>query len=134
MKKVMFSFLALAFGALAVQAQEIPERKHDEFRPHEKHRMMGKKELAGLDLTEDQKSKFKALNEDHRKKMEALQKQDNITVKESRERMEALRNEHKNAVQSILTAEQKSKLEKSKVDRDERMKEMGKKTWRKNEG
>ncbi|MEI9908598.1 MAG: hypothetical protein WDO71_02390 [Bacteroidota bacterium] len=48
------------------------------------------------------------MNEHFRKQSEELRKQDNITVKESREKMEALRKDHHAKFQSILTAEQKA--------------------------
>ena len=107
MKKILLSLLVAAFGVVAVQAQEIPERSRD-FKPHEKHRGHGKKDMANLGLSEEQQAKFKALNQEHREKMEALRKQDNITVKESRERMQAIQKEHREKMQSILTADQKA--------------------------
>lgn len=120
MKKIVLSLLVAAFGVVAVQAQEIPERKRG-FKPHEKHHGQFKKEMADLNLTEDQKAKFKALNQAHRQEMEALHKQDNITVKESREKMEALRKDHRAKMQSILTAEQKAKFSQRGEARQERM-------------
>ena len=42
-------------------------------------------ELRKLNLSEEQKAKFKALHEENRKQMEELRKNDNITVKEWRD-------------------------------------------------
>ena len=68
MKKIVLT-LCVAFGGfIATQAQEIPERKHDGGKHHENHRMHGGKQLADLNLSEDQKAKLKSLNEEHRKK------------------------------------------------------------------
>jgi len=125
MKKIVLTLFVAAFGAVALNAQEIPERKND-FKPHEKHRGHHGKDMSALNLSEDQKAQFKKLNEDHRQKMEALKKMDNITVKESREKMEALRKDHQGKVQSILTAEQKAQLEKSKLENKMRSQERGK--------
>lgn len=128
MKKVILMMVAVAITALTVvQAQEIPERKRGEFRPVHKERMHGKKELASLNLSEEQKTKMKAMNQDFRKKMEDLRKQDNITVKESREKMEALRKDHQAKFQSVLTAEQKTQMEKDKEARKAKAKEFGEK-------
>lgn len=124
MKKIVLSLLVAAFGVVAVHAQEIPERKRG-FKPHEKHHGQFKKEMADLNLTEDQKAKFKALNQAHRQEMEALHKQDNITVKESREKMEALRKDHHAKMQSILTAEQKAQLEKRKEEQKAKFSQRG---------
>ena len=117
--------IVAAFGIVAVNAQQIPERKRDGFKPLENHRDGQKKEMADLNLSEEQKLKFKSLNDEFRKQMEDLRKQDNITVKESREKMETLHKEHEEKVQSLLTADQKAQLEKNKQDRGARVKEVG---------
>lgn len=119
--------LAATFTIAAINAQEIPERKDDGYRPHAREKMHNKKEMADLNLTEEQKAKFKALNAEHRQQLEDLRKQDNITVKESRERMISLQKDHKAKMQSILTAEQKAKMEVRKKEGAERAKEFGKK-------
>lgn len=125
MKKFILSMLAAAFGVIALQAQEIPERKRDDFKPHEKHRVHHKKDLADLNLSEEQKTKLKALNQEHRQQLEALRKQDNITVKEYREKMEAIRKDHKSKFQSVLTTEQKASMEKMRAGQKERMQQKG---------
>ncbi len=127
MKKVIVSLMVASFAAIAVHAQEIPDRKREESRRVEKERMFHKKELANLNLTEEQKTKMKSMNEHFRKQSEELRKQDNITVKESREKMEALRKDHHAKFQSILTAEQKAQIQKDKEARKIKAKEYGKK-------
>jgi Spy/CpxP family protein refolding chaperone len=125
MKKIMITAVIGLFAAISVQAQEIPERKHDGYKPHSKERGHNKKEMADLNLSEEQKTKFKELNKEHRQQMEDLKKQDNITVKESRERMEKIRKEHQAKMQSLLTTEQKAKIEKNKLEQREKRVEMG---------
>jgi Spy/CpxP family protein refolding chaperone len=125
MKKIMITAVIGLFAAISVQAQEIPERKHDSYKPHSKERGHNKKEMADLNLSEEQKTKFKELNKEHRQQMEDLKKQDNITVKESRERMEKIRKEHQAKMQSLLTTEQKAKIEKNKLEQREKRVEMG---------
>jgi Spy/CpxP family protein refolding chaperone len=96
--------------AIALQAQQpdhpFPGRMHhpDEFM------------LQKLNLTEEQKAKFKSQQESFRKQLEELKKNENITVKEWRSRMEALRKEHKAKMQGLLTTEQKAQLEKMKAE------------------
>ncbi|OSZ73541.1 hypothetical protein CAP36_16100 [Chitinophagaceae bacterium IBVUCB2] len=104
--------------AVAVQAQEIKDRKSERPQHHQKH--PGKKghhdAMKQLNLTEDQKAKFKSQNEEMRKQMAELKKNDGITVKESREKMASIRKEHKEKTQAILTTEQKTQLEKSRTE------------------
>src|SRR5215207_10116959 len=125
MKKIIIASFLVAFGAISVQAQEIPERKSDGFKPHENHKMHDKKQMAELNLTDAQKAKMKELNQAHQKQMEELRKQDNITVKESIDKMESIRKEHHEKVQSILTADQKAIAEKNKAARTDRMGQHG---------
>lgn len=68
MKKIIVTLLAAAFVVVNVSAQEIPERKHDGFRPHASQKMHQKKQLANLNLSEEQKAKVKALNQEQQKK------------------------------------------------------------------
>ena len=117
MKKLILSALIVSM-AIGVQAQEIKERKSDKPQRHEKH--PGKKghhdAMKQLNLTEDQKAKFKTQNENFRIQMAELKKNDGITVKESREKMASIRKEHKERTQAILTTEQKAQLEKSRIE------------------
>ena len=123
MKKIVLATLVGAFAFVSTSAQEIPERKHDGYKPHAKTRMHGKKQMEGINLSEEQKAQFKSLNAEHRKQMEELKKEENITVKESRERMEKLRKEHREKTQAVLTTEQKEQIKKNgearKVEREE---------------
>ena len=117
----------------SVKAQEIPERKMD--KPgmhHDMHKggMKGRhdrmKMMKDLNLTEEQKQQLKKNHESLKSRLEALKKEDNITVKEYRTRMEALKKEQKEVLQSVLTADQKALLEKKKTDAKGRFEEMDK--------
>lgn len=119
MKKLILSALIVSL-AVAGQAQEIPERKmerppmmHGFQKGH--HRMPGMA-MPKLNLTEEQKEKFKAQHENFRKQLEELKKNENITVKEWKSRMEALRKDNKAKLDGILTAEQKAQIEKMKAE------------------
>ncbi|MFZ9387466.1 MAG: hypothetical protein ACO25B_06255 [Chitinophagaceae bacterium] len=121
MKKILLAATA-AFLAIAVQAQDIPERKRDGFKPREghgrmQHRRPGGMEFQKLNLTEDQKKQVREQHENMRKQMEELRKNENITVKELKTRMENLRKEQRSGMEKILTKEQKTQLEKMKSDR-----------------
>ena len=126
MKKLILSAVVITFAVLSVNGQEIPERKTEESKPIIKEKVINKKERESLDLTEDQKTKLKAMNHDLHKRMEELRKQDNLTVKEYREKMEALRKDRHSQFQSVLTAEQKARMEKYHEASKARSKEYGK--------
>ncbi len=127
MKRIILSVLVLSM-AVAVQAQEIPERKTD--RPVRHERMKGRHgggmDMKALNLTEEQKAQFKTQRETFRTQMEELKKNDGITVKESRMKMESLRKENKEKTEKILTTEQKAKLENIKTEGRAKHEAMGK--------
>jgi colicin import membrane protein len=128
MKKIILSAVILTLG-FAVKAQEIPERKHGEHRMHERgkrHHGAGM-DMQKLNLTEEQKAAFKTQRENFRKQMEDLKKNENITVKESKEKMETLRKENKAKMNSILTKDQKDQLAKMQAERKEKFQDMAKK-------
>lgn len=126
MKKITLSLAVLAI-AFAAQAQEIPQRKSE--RPHmmERKRHHPEMDMQKLNLTEEQKAKFKSQRESFHKQMEVLQKNDNITVKEWRNKAETLRKEHKASTEGILTTEQKAQMEKMKIEAKEKHGAMAKK-------
>jgi Spy/CpxP family protein refolding chaperone len=119
MKKIILSALVLSLS-FALKAQEIPERKAE--RPmmmhgqHKDHHGMGGMDMQKLNLTDAQKEQFKTQRESFRKQMEELKKNDNITVKEWKSRMETLKKDQKTKMQSILTSDQKAQLEKMKAE------------------
>ena len=126
MKKILATALAL-YVVFATRAQEIPERKQDGYKPHgEKgmhHHRPGGMDFKQLNLTDAQKEQMKTQRESFHKQMEELKKNDNITVKEWRTRMENLRKEQKSGMEKILTADQKKQLEKMKADQHSKMEE-----------
>jgi Spy/CpxP family protein refolding chaperone len=117
MKKIIACTIVLAVAIQGIMAQDVPDQKRE--RNRDRHH---KESFQQLNLSEDQKAKFKSLNEDFRKQMQDLRKNDNITVKEWKSKMETLRKDHRTKMSSILTSEQKTKLEKSRVERKSRHK------------
>ena len=118
MKKIIVSMLLFSL-VLAAKAQEIPERKHE--RPMMQERHQGRPHMQGMDikqlnLTDAQKEQFKTQRESFRKQMEELKKNDNITVKEWKSRMETLKKDQRTKMQGILTSDQKAQLEKMKAE------------------
>jgi len=82
---------------------------------HKQHRgMMMAKEL---NFTEAQKAQAKANHEEFKKKMQELNKNESITVKEQRDRRAALLKEQKSKMDALLTPEQKTKMAQLKAER-----------------
>ena len=63
-----------------------------------------------MNLTEAQRQQMKSINAEFISKMDALRKNENLTVKDSKAQREALMLERKNRVSAILTPEQKNKF------------------------
>jgi hypothetical protein len=116
MKKVIASLILVSM-AVAVQAQEEKHPGHRKTRHH--HRT----DLQQLNLTAEQKTKLKAQQDVFRKQLEDLKKNETITVKEWKTRMESIRKEHRSGIQNLLTADQKSQLEKMRAERAKRYQE-----------
>lgn len=128
MKKIIFATLVV-LAATSVSAQDIPERKADRPVPHDGggHKGMRKQhgiDMKALNLTDAQKEQMKTNREEFRKKMEELKKNENITVKEQRTRMEQLHKEQKDKMDKILTNEQKEQMKKMREDGQAKHKEM----------
>jgi len=111
MKKFIVCTFVLAVAIQGIKAQEIPERTRETINRHHRDG------VNRFNLSEEQKAKFKSLNEDFRTQMEELKKKDDITVKEWRSRMENLRKDHRDKISSLLTDDQKNQLKKSREAR-----------------
>ena len=107
----------LAFGASA-------QEKHKGH--HGKHRAKHHREYLtkDLNLSDAQKQQMKTAKETYRKQMAELNKNENITVKEMRDRRASLAKEHKSAIEGILTQEQKNKIQENRAKSMEKRKEM----------
>ncbi len=115
MKKLILSVLVLSL-AVAVKAQDIPEKKAGMPGMHQRRMGHPGMDLKALNLTDEQKAQFKSQREDFRKQFEVLKKDDNITVKEWKGKFEALRKDQRSKMQGILTTDQKAQLEKMKAE------------------
>ncbi len=109
MKKLLTSVAMLFMAVATVQAQD--GKMHNGQRGH-RVEMMQK-----LNFSEEQKQKMKFYNEDFKNQVAELKKNDNISVKEYRSRMEALKKDHQTKVKSLLTNDQREQIEKSKPER-----------------
>ena len=111
MKKVLITLLGVAFISASALAQEKREMKRH---GHQKHQrgMMAKQ----LNFSEAQKKQAKAYHAAFKQKMQELNKNERITVKEFRDRKAAMRKEQKAKMDGLLTAEQKTKMTQLKTE------------------
>ena len=112
MKKLFVSALALTFFAISAHSQQKREM-HSGCGGQQKGKMGVMKDL---NLTESQKTQMKASHQAFKAKMDELEKNDGITVKEYKQKKAALQKEQKSKMESLLTADQKAKLSASKSE------------------
>ena len=110
MKKIAITLLAIITVSVSALAQDKKEMKHQGHIKHH-HGMMAKQ----LNFSEAQKQQAKTYREDFKKKMQDLNKNEGITVKEFRDRKASLRKEQKTKMDDLLTAEQKTKMSQLKA-------------------
>ncbi|HKH61549.1 MAG TPA: hypothetical protein VKA49_11995 [Flavitalea sp.] len=120
MKKISAGIVLMMFLALGASAQEKQQGHHGKHKANSHREFLTK----DLDLSDAQKQKMKEVRENHRKQMVELNKNENITVKEMRDRRAALAKDHKAAIDGILTQEQKNKIQEQRNKSVEQRKEM----------
>ena len=113
MKKIVALMTALTGLIFCANAQNISKMKTQH---HNNNAMM----LKELNLSSAQKEQMKANQESYKKQLQELNKKEDITVKEARDRKEALHKEQKEKMMNLLTADQKKKLVQIKKDREAR--------------
>jgi periplasmic protein CpxP/Spy len=118
MKKTLLTLLAFSAITISAAAQEqqtqpVGPHQHTQCDRSHEHGMG----MQALNLTADQKAKLKAYDHSFRTQMDSLRKNEDITVRQSRDQEYALRQQRKANFESILTADQKAKLKQLKDDR-----------------
>jgi len=128
MKKLLSSVAVMLMISAVVQAQDSTAKQFRKGGFHHKgmHQRGGMMMGPELNMTDDQKAKMKSLHESFRKDMSELKKNDNITVKEWKAKREVLVKKHHEAMQNILTPEQKAQIEKMKLERKSKAAEFDK--------
>ena len=111
MKKQVAFLIAVSLISASSFAQEKREIKHHDQMKHQ-HGMM----LKQLNLTDAQKAIMKANHEAFRQKMQDLDKNESISVKEFRDKRAALLKEQKAKMDGLLTLDQKNKMAQLKTE------------------
>jgi Spy/CpxP family protein refolding chaperone len=109
MKKAIFGIALVTCIAFGASAQDQSNGLSDHPKRHHRGNKMEK--LEQLNLTDQQKTELKTINEDYKSQMTDLKKsEDKITVTEWKSKMAGIRKDHHEKVQNVLTDEQKASL------------------------
>ncbi len=121
MKKITLGLLTLSLLVTGIQAQEKsthPSKKEKSMHKGPRGHMKGGGMYKDLDLTQDQKDQIAKINAEYKAAVQELKaKENSITVAEHKDQMKTLGKTRHEKVQSVLTAEQKEKLEKKRAER-----------------
>ena len=118
MKKILAGLLAIASFTFSANAQEQHNMDRgktwnkDGMGNHMRHHGKGMMAMQKLNLTDAQKQQMKLIHEEFKNKFQALNKNDNMMVKDFRAQKESLLQERKNKIEAILTPEQRTQFEK----------------------
>jgi periplasmic protein CpxP/Spy len=106
MKKIILGFLLLAGISIGVNAQKQQGKQGK----HQRHKQQRAMMMQKLNLSPAQQEQVKANRTQLKQQMAELNKNENITVKEFRDRKAAIRKEQKAKMESLLTPDQKQQL------------------------
>ena len=111
MKKTIAVLTATLFG-LFVMAQPPMQGKHGHFAPGKENRgRMHKGDiLKRIELTDAQKAEWQKIQKEHRQAMKSLMENEQISVKEQRDRLFDLSKAHKKQIDALLTPAQREQL------------------------
>lgn len=105
MKKVIITLLAVSLITVSSAAQQKKTLKGCHRQKHNHGKI-----VRALNFSEDQKKQARLYKDDAKKKMQELNKNESITVKEFRDRKEMIRKDRRLKMQGLLTIEQKTKM------------------------
>ena len=104
MKRILTGMLAIVLFAGAAQAQDTSHHKGQKGHKNHRSMMMGK-----MNLSEDQKTRLKSINEARKNEIQALDKTA-LTADQRKAKMKELHEKYQGQVKSILTPEQQNQM------------------------
>lgn len=113
MKKIIASLLIAGTFILSAAAQKPDNDKN------QKHHHENEMAMKDLNLTPAQQQEMKTNKENFKTQLDALNKNEGLSVKDAKDKRFALRKEQHEKMLSILTPEQKNKLAQRKTEREE---------------
>ncbi len=129
---VLFAIAVFTFSTNA-QNQQANDQKtkmkenHGQYRGHDGKGMEG---MDKLNLTDAQKQQIKSINQDFKNRLQALNQNDNILVKDAKAQRKALMEERKSKIAAILTPEQRTQFEQSRKEHRKDGDKMNKGEWK----
>ncbi len=78
-----------------------------------------KERIRELDLSKEQRIKFKELNQTHKQSKAAIEADTTLSAAQRQEKLKALKKAHADKLKTILTPEQIEKFKQSKKDNDQ---------------
>lgn len=109
MKKILA--LAFSLGVFAMQSNAQVSKNSDHHqRVHRDSTHNRSQMMKDLNLTESQKAQLQASRQQMRTQMEAIKNDSSLSPQQKKEKMQQLHQSQRTAMNSVLTAEQKSKL------------------------
>jgi len=110
MKRITIGLMLIALATFGASAQQKSRGEHGKHKARHHRQDMPK----NINLSNDQKKQMQVARDNYRSQLAELNKNENITVKELRDRKVSLAKEHKAASEKILTSEQKNKIQEAK--------------------
>lgn len=120
MKKIFIGLIAVAAFTFSASAQDNTDQKKWNGNGSGMHKDHDGKGLQALNLTPAQKQQIKSINEDFKTRMQSLNSNDNILVKDQRAQRKALMDERNSKISALLTPEQKTQFDKMRQNREGR--------------
>jgi Spy/CpxP family protein refolding chaperone len=116
MKKILIICLTTALlgpMALSLSAQNEPTKKG----PGGERGAKMERMYEALGVSDEQKARLTALAEKHRAESEAIRSNEALAPEQKREQRQALRSAHQAEIASVLTPEQRTKMEQIRAER-----------------
>lgn len=133
MKKLMTCLFAIAVFTFSASAQQDNDKKAKMKEKHGQHRghdTKGKDGLAKLNLTEAQRQQIKSINDEFKTKLQALNQNDNMMVKDAKIQRKALMEERKSRIAAILTPEQRTQFDQLRKEHGQDGRKIDKSEWK----
>lgn len=116
MKKIIAGLFAIAAFTFSASAQDQTNTDQKQWNRdgqgmHRGHDGGGMRMMQQLNLTDAQKQQMKSINEEFKSKMQTLNQNDNLLVKDARTQRKSLMEERNNRISAILTPEQRTQFE-----------------------
>lgn len=116
MKKILV--LAFSLGVFATQSDAQVSGKSDHHQRVQRDSTHNRGQMIkDLNLTESQKAQLKASREQMRTQMEAIKNDSTLSQEQKKEKMQQLHQSQRTKMNSVLTAEQKSKLKAERTEK-----------------